>query len=698
MNLIRLGDRLDETSLEVRKPYFRAADNLAKRIFNPVLTQDVLEQYYLQSTKRSSTEDDSADDEDAPLFADLGEYERTLVGKLLSPVRKVLCIVGPLGSGKTTTIRYVVRRLEKRPHSNCDAAGCCQEKRMISVIDFNERPFKFAKTEERAASLLFEELCNQLRAKLKAHGMPEHKEELTEFWGEEIERLRNGDPLSAAFVRIVNQLPQDSLFASPPLSARELQTREQVLALLEQDKEAYLDYLVRLWGYVIRVCYAGNHGCAFLVFDNIDKASAIVQSALLSIVQSCARDPGPTFVLLVRPETFDRLGMGTDIIDIERHRGPVPSQVILDRLQRFSGNADAYFLPREGLKREDFALIKDFLLKVQRIIETDAPRPSPYLTFLDKACGRSLRLALLTAQNLLRVSEYDMSRDTDLSAYSLIRLSVNQGEAQFKARRSSPVVNLFHVGMGGKGRLLVKSRALKYLLSCPEKQRTLNEIKQILKAFGYQESTLIREAVNEMMNIYCQLVRSDGFDSYTEREFLNAGTQRITLTEIGDGYVTYLLRSIDYIQEVMLDSYVSPDRFGLRISYSYLPDKFLLLNKFLNELRLADVEETSHFIQNRGKSEYFDTFGNYLISLEIIWEVHQAVSRIVQSLRQQVTPSERRRSDRWLSYDRIAGQFKSLLYQVANDNHESLGLWPEYVRDGDSERSEMANGAMADLA
>lgn len=33
MNLIRLGDRLDEASQEKRKPYFRAADNLAKYRF-----------------------------------------------------------------------------------------------------------------------------------------------------------------------------------------------------------------------------------------------------------------------------------------------------------------------------------------------------------------------------------------------------------------------------------------------------------------------------------------------------------------------------------------------------------------------------------------------------------------------------------------------------------------------------------------
>lgn len=45
MTLIRLGDRMDESSLQARKPYFRAADALAQKIFDPILGEDKLDEY-----------------------------------------------------------------------------------------------------------------------------------------------------------------------------------------------------------------------------------------------------------------------------------------------------------------------------------------------------------------------------------------------------------------------------------------------------------------------------------------------------------------------------------------------------------------------------------------------------------------------------------------------------------------------------
>lgn len=675
MNLFRLGDRLDQASLDMRKPYFQTADNLAKRIFNTVLKDNYLDDYYIQSAKRSGAEGKTGTENGLEIFANLGEYERKIIGKILESERKALCIVGPHGCGKTTTIHYLVNKLQKWPHLDCGMNG----QTMISLIDFNERLFHTIKDEKEASEILLTELCEKIDARMKVHRVPSRVEQFTHFWGEEIERLRSGelcDTPSTAFVRIVTLMSEKSLSAMPPLTEEELQKREQILVQLKQNKDVYLDYLVRLWGYVIRAYYKGNSGCAFLVFDNIDTASPIVQSVLLSIVQACARDPGPTYVLLVRPETFDRLGMGSDVIDVEEHRGLLPSHIVTDRLKRFVENPNNYFSARDGLKQAEFDLIKDFLMRVYQVITADGQRHLPYLTFLNKACGKSLRLALLTAQNLLKASEYEM-RDPDISVYSLVRLAVTQGEQQFRSAQRSPIANLFHVRGGEDGRLLIKPRILKFLAASPEHRNTLNEIRHTIKAFGYPETTLLREAINEMMNVYCQLLRSDGFNSYSEHEFLNAGTEQITMTEIGRGYENHLLYSVDYVQEVMLDSYVRPDRFGLAINYSYLPEKFMLLVKFLQELGLADIDETSHFVQHRGKRTYFDIFGNYLISLELTWKIHGAILRIIRSLHQQTQSLDPRHAGRRLPYREIEEQFDSLLKQMANDNNRILGIWPE---------------------
>jgi hypothetical protein len=367
--------------------------------------------------------------------------------------------------------------------------------------------------------------------------------------------------------------------------------------------------------------------------------------------------------------------MATDIVDTEPHKGPKASQVVVDRLGRFVADPWSYYKPLEGLRREEFLLVKSFLDRIYERIQSEGYRSlAPYLNFLDSASGRSIRLALLTAQQLLQVSETDM-QDSELSVYSLIRLSITQGTPQYEARPRSPIANLFHVRGQTTGQLLVKPRILKFLMTSPGKSRTVNEIQQVLGAFGYERTTLIREAINEMMNIYCQLTRSDGFDSYSQREFLLAGMQKITITDIGEGYAKSLLYSVDYVQETMLDSYVPSDRFGLRVGYSYLPDKFLLLEKFLQEVRLADVEETNCFRERLGKRAYLETFGNNLLSLEIIWELYRSLCRIISSVQRPAYSPQR--TDRWLSYDEVLDKYKSLILQAGNDNHKVLGIWPQ---------------------
>lgn len=112
MNLFRLGDRLDQASLDMRKPYFQTADNLAKRIFNTVLKDNYLDDYYIQSAKRSGAEGKTGTENGLEIFANLGEYERKIIGKILESERKALCIVGPHGCGKTTTIHYLVNKLQ----------------------------------------------------------------------------------------------------------------------------------------------------------------------------------------------------------------------------------------------------------------------------------------------------------------------------------------------------------------------------------------------------------------------------------------------------------------------------------------------------------------------------------------------------------------------------------------------------------
>jgi len=675
---VRLGDRLDSLLGETQRPYFRTADNLAQRIFDPELTGTRIAEYYIQSSAPASR-GGLPDEHDASPLSGLGEYERTMLGKLMHPPRKILCIHGPLGCGKSTTIRYLIDRLKRSPHHSADRSPLCRNRRLITLIDFNEERFFGERDEEKASRLLLNELCTKMRARLKAVGVPPEAEELDRFWQEEIERIREGDSCSQAFSRIVERLPEGSLQLAGPLPQDELERRRSLLERISRDKEAYLDYLVRLWGYVIRNYYDGHHECAFIVFDNIDRASPVIQDRLIHHLLTCAQDPGPLFVILVRPETFERRGLGNigaRTIDVEPHKGPTPREVILDRLSRFLAAPESYYVADEGLAREEFEQLCGFLSRVYTMIAGADQRVNPFLLFLNHACGRSLRIALHLAQNLLRFSERDMA-DPELSAYHLVRRCIAGEGQQFHSSLHSPVANLFHVAGEEKGRMLIKPRILRYLSTSPEKTRTLNEIAHFCRGFGYPVGSLVRKALNEMMNIYCQMVRSNGFDWYEDAEDMHhGGNNALHLTEIGNGYIEFLMYNLDYVQEVMLDCYVPPKDFPAGIPYGYLPEKLLLLHTFLRVLLEADEAESITFLRKYGSPAYRHVFGNHLLTFSLIRELTAQVTRIIRSVQQRAPAGARQLPTPWVSYDEVLQRFESLLNLAAKKNHEVLGIWP----------------------
>lgn len=680
MNLMLLRDRLDDPSRQTLKPRFDRADNLSKRIFNPELGLDEVSEYYIPTQRQPEAGPEESEEDAAGWRSGFGAFEDDEVGKLLCPKRKVLCIHGPMGCGKTTTVQYIVEKLRLRPHDCENDTDLCHKDRMILYIDFRHTPSLSDNNEERVTTSLLEILCNQMRAQLKTRNIPEPVEEVTSFWAEELECLRAKSSTSSAFAFIAGKLTDaspDHVGASP-ITEKEFAERKDLLGSVEARLEYYLDYLVRLWGYVIRTYYHGNHGCAFVVLDNIDKASAIAQSRLVYYLKACARDPGPTFLITVRPETFRARGIalaiGADVLDIEEHKGPPPSQVVLDRLQRFVRCPDPYFL-KDGLAYDDFQEICSYLHQVRDTLASSSDSAEAYLGYLDAACGRDLRLALVMSQKLItNVGEFELRESP--SGYTLIRVCVRPRlEAHgFQAKPSSQ--SLFHVIGEEYGRLLVKPRILQFLFTLPEKAISLNGLIYVLAGFGYREKGLIRKAINELLHTHSQLVRSNGFDSYTEEEFLNCGTQQIVLTEMGHGHIKTLLRCLEYVQEAMLDAYVPVSHLDLRVSYSYLPDKLLLLDDFLRTLERADREETDTFIRNLGRREYFRCFGKHLLSLEMIWEISKSINGLTRALEKTELPPPPEHTGPWIHYSEIRERFTSLLKIAEHDNNNVLGIWP----------------------
>jgi hypothetical protein len=576
----RLGDLIstDERALIGDSRHIKAAENLALKVLFPDVIHNV--DYYVH--RRPVVPPPKIPGLPADVSA-LGEYEVMLLGKLLEAHYPVLCVVGPMGSGKTTTLNYLLGILGRIDCAACENKANCINQRLLATIDFRQLgygQFSQAQSDSQDADQLLQELireiCRELYARCRE--FVDDEEEFRIFWDDLISRYKShADPeVGPVARRLLDEYPE--LYNQAGTSLLELPSRESLLDdLKSKDPLWYLKYIILLWRHLIRVLYEGRRECALVVLDNLDGLMPHLQRQVLDFVMRSAHQQGPTFIIAVRPETRMRQGLAEALVDVVNQEGPSPTDVVLDRLDRFKGNPDEFYDAKLGLTQEQFSLIRDFLC---RMFSEYAPNGNTFLEFVNRAAGKNIRLALLLAQGLFFVSIADMS-NPEVTQHFLVRSCVRQEQPQFKASIKSPIENLFHTsGVVDDARLLLKLRLLKYIDSKGE-QCALSVLRSTFVLFGYEEEW-IKLALNEMLRYECQLLRSDGYDVY--RKDWGDEQETLYLSEIGKAYIRHLVYDTNYIQEVMLDCRVNESGWPCEVPYGYLSEKLKLLRLFLRDL------------------------------------------------------------------------------------------------------------------
>ena len=667
MDVVRLGDRINWiTRKDPEREPLVEAEYIAQQVFDPQADQTAVTQWYVQSQpparKRTYP---GVVPEGAP---QLGRFESQLVHKLLFPKRPVICVQGQVGCGKTTVKNYVALHLVAGRCHTCNRCGA-NHRRLVAQIDFNDHLQLNDTPPDSLMDVTSQLLCKELRARLIAAEVLTGDEEFAGFWAYEISRFQTGVSLSKAFRAIIVEAGSIEPLKTLSPSTDEVNRRRDLLARIEGSPELHLDYLLRLWQYLISNHYNGNRGCAFVILDNIDRVAPAVQRRVLDAVLTNAKQHGPTFVLFTRPETTARVGLAVSIVDRVPHKGPTPFQVVTDRWERFCQDPGRHFDPSADLERATFDTLTGFLRRL--LAEVRGGNHRTFQNFLSHASGGSVRLGLMIAQNLFYLSPAILNA-ADISINAVVRACVRGRVTQLAWTPTHAIEHLFRVSDEGQGDRLVKPRVLRYLGRHSKSPRRLNEIYNQLMGFGYP-TRLIQRAVNDLMQLSHQLIRSDGFDFYYEPDVLEkfAG-HAVMLTEIGSGYSQYLMRDIGYIQEVMLDTFVSGDRFRPGLRFGFLREKFSLLVEFLDELRVQDCQETKQFVEKFTLQAYFESFGEHLISLDIIQGVYPSSMRILDT-------AEARAPERTPSYKDVVERLTSLVLVAENDNKEILGIWPVSV-------------------
>lgn len=647
--LRRLGDIVNFDS-EIRigeQRVIRAYDNLGIKILFGDETFGLKEFYISSGFEKPAVFPDFK-----AKVEKVGDYESSLIDKILHPLSPVICIKGRMGSGKTTTIKYVLENfiecIECEPHSD-------NVKGLILTIDF-----KKAVSHQGVPDLNLQDLmsiiCRQLWNRCSYY--LDLKIELDLFWRHllDINDQDHDDFVEDVVGGILNSYPH--LRRVLVVDDEELKKREDIREdIKSNDIEWYLKYLILIWRYLVQTKFSVNQGCAVIVLDNLDSLSTDLQSDLIKIIIKSAHGQGPTFVLVVRPETFDRHGLNDELIDVIAHEGPEPHYVVSDRLTRFLDNPEKYFQSVPSLVVEEKNLINQFLARIVPKLNKD----KSYQHFIRAIAGKSVRNALVLTQGLFGLSVGEMKK-RDLTAHYIVRAMIRYGAHQYKTSDNKRVTNPFDVGGEIEGRLLIKVRILEYVAghggSCSEPN-----IITTFMLFGFQD-TLISQALVELLHNECQLLASNGFDVF---HALPGNDQEIvSITEVGQGYIDYLIYNIDFIQEIMVDARVSA-KFRLPPTYNdSLCSKLFTLITFLQELHREDVQEVKSFM-SRGVSNYGKIFKPQLITLEIIRKTYDSSSRLLEfQIRKKPALSE--------EYQEILDMFEKLVYEAKSNNIALFGV------------------------
>lgn len=589
---------------------------------------------------------------------EIGDYEGSILDKLINPIDPVICINGRLGSGKTTTMRYVMENyIDKVGCTECAANGH-PLKRLTVWVDFRSLI-----TEQKATIHdLLETICTKLWDKCIYY--LDDAFEFLNFWKYLLQQDEQGnDDFVEQVVGIIHteypEIRQEQI-----VNDVEIEKRKQVKRnIMRKNLIWHLRYLILLYRYLIQTIFTGNRECAIIILDNVDSLSTDLQRSLVKIIIGCSHTRGPTFVILVRPETFERNGLNDVLRDIIVHQNPDPYQIVIDRINRFLAKPEKYFQAAQTLTPEEKNLAIWYLRKIHPKLKNG----TTYREFVKNISGRNIRNALVLAQSVFQLTIGEMKR-RDLTAQYLIRAMVRFGRPQYRSYQNSRVINPFDVVGITEGRYLTKIRLLRYIAGRGGSCNTPG----IISTFSMFDSLNLSQkydtvavALGELLRNDCQLLTSNGFDAFHITP--DDDQDEISITEIGKGYIDHLIYNIHFIQEVMLDSRVEAN-FPLPQLYAdKLTEKISVMVKFLEKVYQTEVDEV-HIFREKGIVDYAKIFQPRLISLDIISKTYNNTEKLLLSRKL------RKRKNIAQEYEDVLNEFKELKYQVIATNNRLFGV------------------------
>jgi hypothetical protein len=653
--LRRLGEiiNLNSDFHNGEKRIIRGLDNLSGRVLFPEESHGIKE-FYISSTPLKKIQLSNSFKE-----IEIGDYEGSILDKILTPIDPVVCIKGRMGSGKSTTIRYVMENYVDKVENEELILNGLLVTRLTTWVDFSH----LVTEKETTLHDLLKHICTQLWNKCISHFDDEFEYKL--FW----EHLqKNNEFFQDDFVDQVvgiihNEYPEirDVVL----INEEEIKKRKEIKrGIIRSNLIWHLRYLILLYRFIIQTKFSDHKEYATIILDNVDSLSTELQRNLVRIIIGCAHKQGPTFVILVRPETFERNGLNDLLQDVVLHQSPAAHLIILDRLERFIQNPEKYFHSAQTLTSEEKTLVISYL----KYIFPKLKLGRSFHDFVKFVSGKNIRNALVLAQSIFSLKIMEMKR-RDLTENYIVRSMIRFGMPQYRSYQNPRISNPFELEGITDGRFLTKIRLLKYIAGRGGSSHTPTIISTFsmfnsLDFIG-KKNDAVTIALEELLKNDCQLLTSNGFDAFHITP--DDDQDEISITEIGKYYIDHLIYDINFITEVMLDARVDSD-FTIPSQYADpLSNKIFIMIKFFEKIYESEIKEI-HTFMDKGIADYAKIFQPRLISYDIISRTYNNTYKLLTSTKLV------KRTDRILEYEDVLYHFNELLKKVNLHNIRLFGV------------------------
>lgn len=616
----RPNQPFEDSSAASQKGY-----NLGLRILKPRLSPDQTREFYIQSTPYAPASQIGELNFDLP--SQIGSYELQILKNLLIQKPPILCLVGPKGSGKTTTIRYLMEILKNRE----------THPPIIGQIDFDEYKNLNRVPADALSSEILEILNTELVARLNSlQLLTTETEKYIDFWDFEINKYGQRSSSSPSFTRILRLLGSNSLH---PLDAsdtmgnlnRITERKELSNEILSKPPLAF-DYLQRQWRYIL----SRTETESFFWLENLDRLPPYIQEEALRLISANAlAEGGLTFVIPVRSEVFGQLETLLSDVELLFHQGPKLSDVVIDRISKACVNKNAYLDPHLHLDANQFNSLVNFCCLLNQLWESNNEQFIRDLeNFIVLASGKSVRTALLLCCNLFGLDPKFLTQDQAINGVWL-QATVSQSLEDIDLVRQSEIEHMYKISNYSHGSFLVKPRILQIINSQGEKRIKFDQIVESLGAFGYSRNQ-IYDGINDLTRIQYQLISSTSHDFFSLDIAENAYSEDILfLTELGENYLSKLMWHTDYVLESLnfINLFETHDIDGLFQEFE-IEDKhnrYIRLLIFLNELLKKEQEQVKLFIESRGLEAYFEIHGPSLVTENMYVELTSKIKNILHN-------------------------------------------------------------------